>query len=179
MKHLWTGMLLAGCLGLSTQVAAEDVGGERKSCQAITISTTPETRATLRPIFHTRQVLDLNLSVVFPSDRQFLAGETIVLRFFTPTGHIYQEMTIPVGLPGTTPRERELTGYPFPVAEATPRERFLRTEAGGEWILAVAAPPLPIAGTSITNNSLYGVWRAEAWSQGSSRACQVSFQIAP
>jgi len=66
---------------------------------------------------------------------------TFYLRLYTPRGHLYQTFTVTLA----------------PAVPGTPRPP--------------AVSLLPVAGTAITTNGLYGRWRAEPWLGGDAAAC--------
>jgi hypothetical protein len=102
--------------------------------------------------FSAREVLDLEFFVLMP--RSSSSGKRIELKLFTPRGHLYQTLSMSA-------------------RDASPSTRRRRIEAQGA--------SLPVAGTTIVNNSLYGQWRAEAYVEGESSPCAKprSFEIAP
>ena len=63
---------------------------------------------------------DLKIHVVLPD--QFKEEHVISLKFFTPAGHLYRQIDVPVtpeiGREGT--QTRRLPGYPYPVTVAVP-----------------------------------------------------------
>jgi hypothetical protein len=104
--------------------------------------------------FSARQILDLEFLVALPSTG-LSAGKQIELRLFTPRGHLYQTLSMPSADPEPSSRRR-------------PRYRTVTAT-------------LPVAGTTIVNNSLYGAWRAEAYVEGESSPCARPrvFEIQP
>ena len=103
-------------------------------------------------------MLDLEFQIVVPANTS-LAGRPLELKLFTPKGHLYQTLAVPAAstASGTagTPKRR-------------PRYQTLTAR-------------LPVAGTTIVNNSLYGTWKAEAYLEGERTACAKarSFIIKP
>ena len=106
--------------------------------------------------FSAKDVLDLELHVAVPSTGP-AAGRKIELKLFTPRGHLYQMLS-----PSSGESEAE--------ARAARRQRF-----------EIVSASLPVAGTTIVNNSLYGTWRAEAFVEGESSPCAKAraFEIQP
>ncbi len=123
--------------------------------------------------FSARAILDLNFRIVLPGEG---TPEALTLKIYTPRGHLYQEIVVPVAPEGSAERERVVAGYPAPLKVA--RVRRLRA-ADGRPARGVDAPPFPVAGTHVVSSSLYGEWRVEAWPQGASEACSSPFVIAP
>ncbi len=98
------------CLG-SALPAAATKAGEGTTCK-LQLSSTPENPLGKKKVFSARQIVDLNIDVVVRS-REPVDGLT--LRVFTPLGHLYQEMDVPVAEPGSGEQARDMAGYPFPV----------------------------------------------------------------
>ncbi len=156
----------------SRTVAAEAPG---PACLGVSVSASPPStdRQGTNKGFSARRVLDLSFRVALPLEAQ---PESLALRLFTPNGHLYQQVDVPIAPEGSRESERALAGYPFPVKVA--RVRTGRAPDGVP-SRAVDAPPLPVAGTTIVSSSLYGRWRAEAWLAGAPEACSAEFNILP
>jgi hypothetical protein len=124
--------------------------------------------------FSAVKVLDLYPWIVLPPARG-RPGERkeFELRFFGPNGHLYQSTSFSVAAGSAA---HVVSGYSRPVPatseETVPHKGIKRR--------IVAAPPLPVAGTSIVTSSLYGQWRIEAWMPGGRRpACARTFRLRP
>lgn len=106
--------------------------------------------------FSASKVLDLEFWVVLPS-RSSTPGPSLELKLFTPKGHLYQTLTAPV------PQRAGAGGAGRPRRFQTITMR------------------LPVAGTTIVNNSLYGKWTAAAYLDGGASPCAKarSFQMRP
>ena len=124
-----------------------------------------------RPLdFSASNVLDLEFWVVLPS-ASAASASGIELKLFTPRGHLYQTLSAP---------------FVAPVAARTTGAAGLAGPAG---FAGPGRPPrfqtvtlrLPVAGTTIVNNSLYGTWTAEAYLAGGTSPCTraLGFQIRP
>jgi hypothetical protein len=96
--------------------------------------------------FSATDVLDLEFQVVVPAAA--LSQRRLDLKLFTPKGHLYQTLSIAAPAPSTS------TGTP---------------ERRGRYQTLTAR--LPVAGTTIVNNSLYGTWKAEAYFEGDATTC--------
>jgi hypothetical protein len=134
-----------------------------RTCTAVWVrsagpsSPSEKKRVLLRPLtFSATEILDLELVVIVPSKN---AGKDMEIKLYTPKGQLYQ--TLKVGADAS--------------ASASGAD-----QARGRWYETVTAR-LPVAGTTIVNNSLYGVWKAEAYFEGSSSPCTRarSFSIKP
>ena len=110
--------------------------------------------------FSATKVLDLGFSIFFTpgSVNRFAGTRRVEFRIITPRGHLYQSMTIPFSADaGAKGQKVHVDGYRDPqdvvlLADAT----YLNNKH-----LRVGVT-LPVAGTPIVTNSLYGDWRAEA-----------------
>lgn len=97
------------------------------------------------PSFSATAILNLRIRTLVG---QAAGPGTLYLRLFTPRGHLYQTLIVPY----TVPR---VGGAPFPA-------RLVRT--------AIDAT-LPVAGTSIMTDGLYGQWVVEPWLGGATTPC--------
>ncbi len=174
------GILVLVLMGSGPLAAAQDTGKAEPAappCRSLTVSAVPVSSSTDRG-FSARDTLDLKFRVQLPG--QGTPG-LVEMRYFTPAGHLYQSVQVPVAAEGSLEAERSLPDHPFPVkvarveataskgadTDGTDRERF------------VEMPALPVAGTVIAQNSLYGSWRAEAWPAGAASPCTLRFTIRP
>ena len=163
---------IAAGVGLKAQTVPDaSVQVALAPCVRLTVASTPATtnRNAIKH-FSARVINSLDFYVALAEGP---APETIALKLFTPNGHLYQQVDVPVASQGSQETERRLEGYQLPVKVARAR---LQTSSEGSF-LTVALPAVPVPGTSITSSSLYGMWRAEAWSAGSSASCSVSFEL--
>lgn len=141
---------------------AQKNAAPRAACQSVWVTAPafgkPASRARKPLNFSAADVLDLEFQIVVPAGTS-LVGRRLELKLFTPKGHLYQTLAVPAAskASGTagTPKRR-------------PRYQTLTAR-------------LPVAGTTIVNNSLYGTWKAEAYFEGERTACAKarSFVIKP
>ncbi len=131
------------------------------ACEAIQITApgapAPPKRKAKKPTFSASSILDLKFEVGFPPALK--GPHTLSFKVFTPKGHLYQTLSAPVS------------------SHAGPADRRTRGSAR-----RTAVVMLPVAGTTIVNNSLYGEWKVEAYLDGArSTACtkSLSFVIQP
>ncbi|HEV7238227.1 MAG TPA: hypothetical protein VGQ36_03225 [Thermoanaerobaculia bacterium] len=129
------------------------------------------------PAFSAAAVLDLKFAIVFSKKvaEQFSAVHIVEFRVYTPQGHLYQSLSIPMTNDGRLSGERHhVPGYPdpMPVQVLQPIHR-----GGGHGMFAEVT--LPVAGTSIVGSSLYGTWKAEAFVADEIAPCsqRASFTI--
>lgn len=113
--------------------------------------------------FSAIRMLDLNLTVRFVDG--FAGDHLLHLRLFTPKGHHYQTLSVPIASdPVPLKGERPIGGYPRPVAVR------LIQKAGSPSLPEVTLS-VPVGGTPIVSNSIYGMWTAEAFLDDQSEFC--------
>jgi hypothetical protein len=142
----------------SGDAMAQETAARRDGCQAVWVTAptfgkpAPRFRRPLH--FSAAEVLDLEFQVLIRPD--LLAGRSLELKILTPKGHLYQTLDLPA---------------PSEAPDAEKRRSRYRT----------VTARLPVAGTTIVNNSLYGTWKAEAYLAGERTACAKprSFLIEP
>ncbi len=131
------------------------------SCGAIQITAPgapvpPKRKAKRKPTFSASSILDLKFEVGLPPALK--GPHTLELKVFTPKGHLYQTLSAAIRTPAGAADQR--------------------TRGAGR----TASALLPVAGTTIVNNSLYGEWKVEAFLDGErTTACTkaLSFLIEP
>jgi hypothetical protein len=103
-------------------------------------------------VFEALQFLDLHFDVTLAGE---LEGEHILeLAAYTPNGHLYQVLTTPISTaPDRAGLPIRVVGYPDPLPT-----QHLQAERPGEDLASSATFRLPVAGTAIISNSLYGRW---------------------
>jgi hypothetical protein len=167
--------LLIGTMALAVATAVE---AAPPACKKLTAQVYPPPAGKVKkdksPSFSAAKVADVELGIIAgPGAREV---EVFQLRLFTPAGHLYQAIDIPVSVASKHgERARTLRGYPFPVP-VTERKAAAGEGKGDEQMSA----RLPLGGSLISTASLYGRWRAEAWPEDSDRPCaSLAFTITP
>jgi hypothetical protein len=169
-------MLMIGALALLAQAATPDVPDGRRArpeCVAIRITSPQQTntRAGGGP-FSATHILDLRLATLL---RRELPGPHVLeLKLFTPRGHLYQTLTVPFTASGQSRGDRLVDGYPRPMREQETRPV---TNQGSTAFELVAT--LPVGGTAIMTNSLYGEWRVDPQLDGAPCGNSARFEINP
>lgn len=173
-------MILLGVLMAAAPLAAADSTEHdfaARQCAHLTV-TSPQ--STEEGVFSATKIQDLELHAFL--NRKVRGTHLLELKVYTPAGHLYQVFT--VSLPGKiAPRPRETAG--FSEEEATRQGRGVEGE-GAEG--RPDGPPrnglevtqrLPVAGTWIQSNSLYGRWSVRLHLDQSPRLCgrPASFTI--
>ncbi len=124
--------------------------------------------------FSIMDVENLYVHVIFSGDTE---GEHIVnAKFFTPHGHLYQQIDIPINLsesfsPTST---RRVPGYPRPI-KVQVAQSYRAAVPNGKSVSIV----LPVAGTNIVDNAMYGFWSVDVDLDFGSRNCAgaVVFEV--
>jgi hypothetical protein len=155
--------------GIPCEAPRPPAGARDTACSGIDVGSTPERSVSRPPTFSAGDILDVNFTVRLQSGRP--VPPALVLKVYTPNGHLYQETTFPVAAPGFAPRARAVAGRHFAMKEAP--------VISGPGPATVAAPPLPVAGTLISQSSLYGSWRVTAGAANSSKVCSARFTVEP
>ena len=130
--------------------------------------------------FPATSTVNIVFTAAFVPVREGETPKTAVLTFFTPKGHLYQEIDIPIGRStgdAKDEKSRLLPGYqkPLPVVHPVPDTR----PGSAPRSLLLSLPPLLVGGTSIQQGGLYGTWKAELRTSDGSSPCSLSFRITP
>jgi hypothetical protein len=174
MKRI--GMLLI-VMGVAGVTSAHDNGREARpsGCSDVLI-TAPGLRRQPRDLtFSTRQILDLEFRTRL--ERPYYGEHVLHFDVFTPSGFLYQKLSIHFNWPKPKPRrwgwhdrddDRTVpasasvpTGLPVLLLGDTHRGRPTDT----------VETRLPVAGTSITMSTLYGRWTVQAFMDDATRPC--------
>lgn len=170
-------VLLVAAFGTSVSFAQNEGNG---GCVSVVVGSDQKNRGNFDSIFSATQIIDVDFSVLFTpgAARRFADGTHVIdFRIFTPKAHLYQSIAIPVtydssrnGKPAVVP------GYP----RAVPTQMLSATTYQNAQHLRAAAR-LPVAGTQIVTNSLYGTWSAQVFIDGESKPCSsaATFTITP
>jgi len=180
-----TGLLLIGALVLSAPgVFAQD---SSTRCAIASFQSAPASPKKGARRFSAKTVLELRPIVTLAPGR-LRPGDTLEVRFFAPTGNLYEAraFTLP------TEEETEEMDRHRPSGDREENETG-RGEGGNredgrggnrdkeDDDLArndLVAPPLLVGGTAISSSSIFGTWRAEIWTPGARRrACASTFEI--
>jgi hypothetical protein len=110
--------------------------------------------------FSATKVTDIEFAIIFSPSiaAQFSNAHVVEFRVYTPQGNLYQSISIPItSNPARAGEKHRVAGYPdlIPV-------QVLTSINHGNGKGMYAKVTLPVAGTPIVSNSLYGGWRAEA-----------------
>jgi hypothetical protein len=157
-------------LSLGALLAAPGPGGPSLRPRVVVFS--PQAPAQ-QGAFRASKILDIEVGALFP--RRLAGPHVAEFKLYTPTGNLYQTLTVPfTGDPGNPrrPGTRRVRGYPRPLQVQEMRL------AGGQGYFVTGR--LPVAGTWITTNSLYGGWRVDVHIDGDRQpAGRAGFRIQP
>lgn len=119
--------------------------------------------------FPATKVTDIEFAIVFSQQvaSQFTNVHVVEFRVFTPTGNLYQSLSIPItNDPSRAGERHRIPGYP----DLVPLQVLKRISHGnGNGFFAKVT--VPVAGTPIVSNSLYGTWKADALVEEETAAC--------
>ncbi len=127
------------------------------------------------PRFRATRILDLDIEVRFGAD--FSGDHVLHVKLLTPKGHHYQTLTAPVATGAARAgTQRRVEGYPRPLAVL-----FAQPAAGASTGETAVTQKLPVAGTAIVSNALYGEWTATASLDDETASCGATagFFITP
>ncbi|HEX9188787.1 MAG TPA: hypothetical protein VGB87_17025 [Vicinamibacteria bacterium] len=116
-----------------------------RACVAVRVAS-PQAPGARRASFSASKVVDLRIETFFA--RRLRGPRRLELRVFTPKGFLYQRLSVP------------FDATPPPDERGSPR---LSMRSVGV--------RLPVAGTAITTNSLYGTWRVVPFLDDEAEPC--------
>lgn len=162
---------LAACL-LSTHVYA---GG----CVGLAVGSEQKNRGNFEAAFSANEILDIDISVLFVPGvlNQYKGSHVLDVRFFTPRGYLYQSMSVPFSSDAARKGQSEtVRDYPHAIPV-----RVLEPVTWNNAKNYRVGVRLPVGGTAISSNSLYGAWTAQAFVDGEALPCSkpVKFTINP
>jgi hypothetical protein len=151
---------------------------QQGGCVGIVAGSAQQDEGRFASSFSAAQVIDIDLAVVMnPGFAKKLSRDHILeIRIFNPRGDLYQSISVPVTVDPTRTGEAAVPGYPRPV-----KRKILSEITYNNAKHYQAGVRLPVAGTIITRNSLYGRWTAEAILDGEVLKCgkTAEFTITP
>lgn len=150
---------------------------EAGGCLGIAVGSEQKNRGNFEATFSASEILDVDISVLFVPGvlNQYKGSHVLEVRFFTPRGYLYQSISIPFSSDERKKGQSEaVRGYPhaIPVRVLDP----VTWNNAKNYRVSVR---LPVGGTAISTNSLYGVWKAQAFVDGEALPCSkpVTFTI--
>ena len=170
MKKLVT-LALVLAAASSAFAAGGNANKSSGGCAAVLVGSDQLNAGAYATSFSATKVIDLDFSMLFApdSDKKFKGTHVLELRVFTPRGHLYESTSIPFTAEAAKKGGKEkIDRYPLPLPVEVLAET---TYAKGKYLLVKTR--VPVAGTPIVNNSLYGEWRAEAYLDDELLPCSI------
>ena len=167
-------LMSAFAVAFAASTFAQTGGG----CVGIAVGSEQKDHGKFAASFSATQVADIDLSVLFTpgSAKRFGAGNHVIeVRVFTPGGNLYESISVPVTTDSSRAGQKQkVDGYPRAMAV-----QLLRSVSGnnGQQNLA-ASVRLPVGGTMISTNGLYGQWTAKAFVDGEPLSCSQTASFA-
>lgn len=162
-----------------TVTAAFPLAAQQGGCIGVAVGSEQKNAGKFDTVFSATEIIDVDFSVLLTpgAARRFAGSHVVEFRIHTPRGHLYQSIAIPFSSDANAKGKKVIVpGYPQPI------ETQLLTEVStdnGKNLRATVR--LPVAGTAIVANSLYGMWTAQAYVDGETLACSkpVTFTLTP
>jgi hypothetical protein len=166
-------LLIATCFVMASSLFAQQQGG----CVAIGVGSQQKGNGRFDTTFSATGVIDVDFSVLFTQGaaKRFSGAHRVEFRIYTPKGHLYQSIAIPFTVDAAVKGKKvTIPDYPQPIST-----QLLTPVSYNNASHLAASVRLPVAGTPILTNSLYGTWTAQAYVDGETVGCSkpVSFQI--
>jgi hypothetical protein len=165
--------LLAASVGLPAVAAAVD------KCGKVEVSG--------RPAGNHGKAAEVTLAATEVEDVVFtlkmasgpVGDHVVTLQVYLPEGGLYQTLSVPVtfGTKAKGAPQRRVDGYPFPVDAVQAKPITSGPDAGKQLVTIT----MPLAGTVIVSNSLYGLWGVDLYLDDEPEACaeREPFRITP
>ena len=150
-------------------------GSALADCAGIAFASAQKGQGKFETTFSATEIMDIDFYVLFTvGAAQRLKGDhQAEVRINTPSGALYQSISIPFSSEtrkaGTS---RSLPGYPRPIKV----EILSSVGVGNSGNMAIPVH-LPVAGTPIVTNSLYGTWSATVFIDNETLPCAKSAQF--
>jgi hypothetical protein len=139
-------------------------------CDVVVLRKIPARRVGASWTLSARDVVDVRFRVAFDTR----VPDGLNLRYVTPNGRLYQETRVPVAR-APQPRPRSFAGRRF----GAPAAAVTAQRVGGRVRRIVETPPFAIAGTNISQSSIYGDWTLEVRGLTGDASCSRTFTIQP
>ena len=172
------GALIAAAQMSGTPTLEADPSPRARGCEAVLVDSPQSTdrKGRFTPAFSATRILDLQLDTVLSATVE--GSHLLQLKLYTPKGHLYQVLSVPFtaasGDDSLPAAKRWVDGYPEPLDE----QRTKPVPYQGSFRRGVRTT-LPVAGTSIMTNSLYGEWRVEPYLDDQRCGAARTFVIGP
>jgi hypothetical protein len=152
-----------GLAGSPVAAGPAEAGPRGPSCVALQVASPQDASRQRRvPEFSASTIIDLRFTALL---RGKVDHGLLKLKVFTPHGHLYQTLAVPfVAGTGGAPQARHVDGSARSVLE----QRAVPAAAGADYRVEAR---LPVAGTLIVSEGLFGRWTVEPWLDEASTPC--------
>jgi hypothetical protein len=168
MKYSVVAILAAAAALLVTPSAATAQSASVGGCSRVLVESAEDATGVVRnrdASFSASEVLDVQLTALLTGS--WKADHVVEFRLFTPTGSLYQSIQLPFTAESkNVGKERVVEGYARPVPAVG-----ISSRQSGLARVPTVSTSFPVGGTSITQNSIYGTWRLEAYLDGAAQPC--------
>jgi hypothetical protein len=160
--------------GIAGSASAHD-RPQPQGCSAIRVTAPGLNKQPRNLIFSPSHILDLDFETRF--ERPVYGDHLLHFKVFTPSGFLYQDLTVPFTWPrpGHGPKNATSDAEAVHPAASFPRgipvQKLGDTAARGGRRRDTVQARLPVAGTSITMSTLYGRWTVQAFLDDRARPC--------
>jgi len=151
------------------EAAAFDAAGRERlpACARITVSSPQQPRQGRG--FSASGIVELEFEAAVHG-RYLSQDHLLELKLYTPRGHLYQVLPVPFTL--TLPARDEASQEVRVDRRRRPmRRRHTRQREVEDGVRHSVSASIPVAGSWIVTNSLYGAWRVDAYLDGSENRC--------
>lgn len=166
--------MLLVATGIAGAASAQD-RVQPRGCSAIEVTAPGLTKQPRDLIFSPSRILDLDFGTRF--ERPVYGDHLLHFKVFTPSGFLYQDLTVPFSWPrpGHGPKNATSDAEAVRPAASFPRgipvQQLGDTAARNGRRRDTVQARLPVAGTSITMSTLYGRWTVQAFLDDHARPC--------
>jgi hypothetical protein len=167
--------MLLVATGIAGGVAAHERPPQPRprGCSAIEITAPGVKKQPHQLLFSTRRILDLDFETRL--EEPVYGDHVLHFRVLTPSGFLYQDMTVPFSWPRPGRKGADGDGGEIrtvaSVASGLPVQQLGDLPGRDGRRRTTLRARLPVAGTSITMSTLYGRWSVQAFLDDRTRPC--------
>lgn len=166
MKKNMKAVSAAVVLLLSSGVAVAQT--RQGGCASVVLASAEKNKGAFDSTFSATSIVDLDIAALFTPGvvQRFGGAHRLEVKIYSPSGNLYQSVAVPFTSDSSKKGEKtQLADYPNPLPTVVLEE----VNHGGRHF--AARVKLPVAGTPIVANSLYGTWSAVAHVDGEALPC--------
>jgi len=168
-------MIAAAAIAVALTTVAPSPAAAQ-GCAGVVVGSEQKLNGQFTASFSATGILDIDITALFVPGtvKRFGDGEhTVEVRIHTPRGYLYQSIAVPFSSdPARAGKSQRIDGYPHPI----PVQAMKQVKHNNGNFYAVSAR-LPVGGTMISANSLYGAWSAEVYVDGEPLRCSQPTQF--